>query len=242
MELEHPQARDGNLVSATPTVKISCAIHGPKPLPRSAPFSSHIVLTTHVKFAPFATRIRRGYIRDSTERDLAVHVETALRSVIIAERWPKSGLDVVLTVLEGDEHDPALGSTGFGASSLGLMSILSGCITAASAALVNAGIDCVDIVTGGLAAVVPAPSAASKHEPSSELQVVQDPVPSEHTDAVACCVVGYLRSRDEIAEVWMNCGPSVKQPSHTISNILLDGAVQAAIGAQRVVVEMIKES
>lgn len=241
MEFEHPQAEGNNFIQATPTVKISCAIHGPKPLPRSAPFSSHLVLTTHVKFAPFATRIRRGYIRDSTERDLAVHVETALRSVIIAERWPKSGLDVVLTVLEGDEHDPALGSTGFGASSLGLMSILSGCITAASAALVNAGIDCVDIVAGGVAAIVPATGADSM-DTSGQLQVVHDPVPSEHTDVLGCCVVGYLRSRDEIAEVWMNCGPSVKQPSYAISNMLLDGAVQAAIGAQRVIVEMIKDS
>src|SRR4051794_11400744 len=53
--------------SATPGVsglKLSCSVHGPRSLPRSAPFSPHIVLSTHVKYAPFATKQRRGYLRD----------------------------------------------------------------------------------------------------------------------------------------------------------------------------------
>ena len=58
---------------------------------------------THIKFTPFAARKRRGCVRDASERDLSVHLETALRGVIIGERWPKSGLEIIITVLEGEE-------------------------------------------------------------------------------------------------------------------------------------------
>src|SRR5438046_9080907 len=65
------------------SLKLTCAVHGPRPLPRSAPFSPTVNLMAHVKFAPFATRQRRGYVRDANERDLAVHLEMALRGIII---------------------------------------------------------------------------------------------------------------------------------------------------------------
>ena len=84
-------------------MKLTCTVHGPRPLPRSVPFSPTIILTTHVKYAPFASRQRRGYIRDASERDLAVHLETAIRGVIIGDRWPKSGVEVIITILEGEE-------------------------------------------------------------------------------------------------------------------------------------------
>src|SRR4051794_33706385 len=60
-------------------MKFTCTVHGPRSLPRSAPFSPHMVLSTHVKYAPFATRQRKGYLRDASERDLSIHLETALR-------------------------------------------------------------------------------------------------------------------------------------------------------------------
>ena len=65
-------------------MKLTCTVHGPRSLPRSAPFSPHMVLSTHVKYAPFATRQRRGYLRDSSEKDLSTHLETALRGAMIA--------------------------------------------------------------------------------------------------------------------------------------------------------------
>ncbi|RQM08775.1 hypothetical protein DH86_00002491, partial [Scytalidium sp. 3C] len=107
LELEASHSSNQSLPSipslATSGLKLTCTVHGPRPLPKSAPFSPHIVLSTHVKFAPFATRKRRGYIRDSSERDLGVHLETALRGVIIGDRWPKSGVEVIITILEGEE-------------------------------------------------------------------------------------------------------------------------------------------
>jgi exosome complex component MTR3 len=174
------KSKDANalLSPLTSSLKIICTVHGPRPLPRTAAFSPNLLLTTHIKFAPFATRVRRGYIRDASERDLAQHLETALRGVIIGERWPKAGCEVVVTILEGEEDGfPEIGGEGRSGKGTGwgLMSVLAGCITVASAALCDAGIDCVDLVSGGVAALVERKSAAD----SNETEFVLDPAPPE---------------------------------------------------------------
>ncbi|KAF2744236.1 exoribonuclease family protein [Sporormia fimetaria CBS 119925] len=221
------------LIPSTSTLKILASVQGPKPLPRSAPFSPTLLLTTTVKFAPFATRHRRGYIRDSVERDLGVHVESALRGVIIGERWPKSGVDVVLTILEADEDGWwGDGNAGKGdGSGWGLLNVLAGCITVASAAIADAGIDCVDLVAGGVAAMV-------KKGEGKEGEVVKvlDPSPTDHKDIVAACAVGYLAGRDEITEMWMkgNVGAA--------SDELVEGAIYASLGNLGVMKEVLLET
>ncbi|KAF1919810.1 exoribonuclease family protein [Ampelomyces quisqualis] len=223
------------LVSPTSTLKITASVQGPKPLPRSAPFSPSLLLTTTVKFAPFATRHRRGYVRDSTERDLGVHLESALRGVIIGERWPKSGVEVVVTILEGDEDgwwgdsDTEAGSSGIG---WGLLNVLAGCITVASAAITDAGIDCVDVVTGGVAAM----ARDTNSNKAQDLRTLLDPCPAEHKELVAACAVAYLASRDEITEVWMK-GDVGAEP-----DALIEGATHAAVGSLAVVKEVLFEA
>jgi len=199
-----------------------------------------------VKFAPFATRARRGYIRDTSERDLGVHLETALRGVVIGERWPKSGVEVIVTVLEGeedawwgDEFTAGLGKTG----GWGLISVLAGCITVASAAIAGAGIDCVDLVSGGVAAIVRNPDVKGKGRSDGEIETkaegpyaVLDPCPAEHQEIVAACVVGYLVGRDEITELWM------KGEAGEFAEQLVDKAVHASIATATVLREAVKEA
>lgn len=252
-----PTGRESNRLTDTHIgLKLSCTVHGPRPLPRSVPYSPHLLLSTHVKFAPFAARQRRGYIRDASERDLSVHLETALRGVIIGERWPKSGLEVVIAVLEGEEDYPwgwernqssaETGRTG----GWGMMSILSGCITVASAAIADAGVDCVDLITGGMAAIVQQPRLklpeAQQIHGARSTKVVLDPCPSEHQEIDAACVVGYLHSRDEVTEMWakgdsMNSAIS-QSPDKSGLDVLMDHAVEAAIAARLVLIEAISES
>lgn len=249
LEMEPPRSRNtitpGLASLSTSGLKLTCTVHGPRPLPKNAPFSPHIILTTHVKYAPFATRKRRGYLRDSSERDLGVHLETALRGVIIGDRWPKSGVEIIITILEGEEDqwwgdDRGRGS--ISAGEWGMMSVLSGCITVASAAIADAGIDCVDMVSGGVAAVVRRFEAQGKLSPT---MLVLDPVPSEHEEIVAACIVAYLPGRDEITDLWVkgdighgnqkiNDNPSYED--------LADNAVQAALGSHRVLVGALKET
>ena len=237
-----------SLIPPSSALKLACTVHGPKPLPRSATFSPNIVLTTHVKYAPFAARKRKAHIRDASERDLGVHLETALRGVIVAERWPKSGLDITITVLEAeddrwwgdapDSHD----------ASWGMMNVLAGCITAASAAVADARIDCLDLVAGGVAALVSDGSAENGEEASSTTppKLMLDTDPAEHHSIVSACVVAYLPDRDEITELWLkgdsskvSLGDGDERAGHTA---LIDGAVDAARGAHTVLSEAVRES
>ena len=145
-------------------------------------------------------------------------------------------------MLEGEEDCPwealAEGYQNGRIGGWGLMSILSGCITVASAAVTDAGIDCIDLITGGVAAIVP--------QPSAPLQLVLDPCPSDHEEIVAACVIGYLQSRDEITEMWakgnISASSNGKETKPMGFETLVDSAVEAAKGARRVVVEAIKDS
>ncbi|KAJ5980759.1 hypothetical protein N7481_008057 [Penicillium waksmanii] len=210
-----------SLIPPSSALKLACTVHGPKPLPRSAPFSPNLVLTTHVKYAPFAARKRKGHVRDSSERDLGVHLETALRGAIIAERWPKSGLDITVTILEAeddrwwgdvpDSHD----------ASWGMMNVLAGCV----AALV---------------------SDDSTDSSSALPKLMLDTDPAEHLSIVSACVVAYMPARDEITELWLK-GDSSKVSSadgdqRSGHEALIDGAVDAARGAHTVLAEAVRES
>lgn len=174
-------------------------------------------------------------MRDAGERDLGVHLETALRGVVIGERWPKSAADVVITVLEGEEDGwygvgkEAEGSGKAGGGGWGSMSVLAGCVTAASAALVDAGIDCVDLVSGGVAALVEGGDGDVGDI------VVVDPVPAEH-QIKAACLVAYLQSRDEITEMWMKgeAGAELEE--------MVEQAVKAATLSRGVLVDAVKEA
>ena len=181
---------------------------------------------------------------------------------MISVRWPKSGLDVIVTVLEGEEdcvEDDREGITNGQnerATGWGLMTILSGCITVASAAIADAGIDCVDLVTGGVAAIVREPmlnslqqqqkSGFTADDTGASTIIVLDPCPSEHQEILAACVVGYLQSCDEVTEIWAK-GNIPKLSSMTKSETsgfesLLDQAVEVASSARLVQIEAIKES
>jgi exosome complex component MTR3 len=243
LELESPH-KPTNPLFATPTLKLACTVHGPRPLPRSAAYSPHIALTCHVKYTPFASRQRRGYLRDPGERDIAAQLETALRGVIIGERYPKTGVDVVVTVLEGEEDGWAWGTNdesnvgrGWGA-----LSVLAGCISVASAALVDAGIDVLGVVVGGVAAIVSADGALPKSsDPEGPLKsggiLVLDPNPVEHENLIAACAVGYIASRDEMPLLWLKGAVSREDAER-----LIDSAVKAAQATRHVVEDVLREA
>ncbi|KAG6366878.1 hypothetical protein INS49_001059 [Diaporthe citri] len=222
--------------SAKPGVsglKLSCTVHGPRALPRSMPFSPHIILTTHVKYAPFATKQRRGYLRDSTERDLSIHLETALRGAIIADRWPKSGVDIIISVIEGDQ-DRSL-SIGDHDEAWDTMNVLAGCITVASAALADAGIDCVDTVAGGVAALV-----GGGESKDSKPEVVVDPLASQHDKVFAACCVAYLPERDEITNLWFK--GDLPAADTTLYTGMVEKGILASQSANRVLVSCLKDA
>jgi len=142
----------------------------------------------------------------------------------------------VLTILEGDEDgwwgDSDAEGSAHG-SGWGMLNVLAGCITVASAAITDAGIDCVDVVTGGVAALVRNPDG---REQSSKVARYLDPCPAEHKEVIAACTVAYLASRDEITEIWMK-GDVGEDP-----DVLVEGATHAAVGSLAVVKEVLLEA
>ncbi|KAL3445556.1 3' exoribonuclease family, domain 1-domain-containing protein [Aspergillus insuetus] len=241
--LSAARASPQSVIPPSSSLKLACTVHGPKPLARSATFSPNLVLTTHVKYAPFAARQRKGHIRDASERDLGVHLETALRGAIVAERWPKSGLDITITVLEAEDDRWWADAPGSHDAAWGMMNVLAGCITAASAAIADARIDCLDLVAGGVAAVVADETAEGG---VSAPRLMLDTDPADHRSILSACVVAYMPARDEITELWLkgdiskaSVGTDDKNLTH---EALIDGAVDAARGAHSVLAEAVRES
>ncbi|KAJ0168757.1 Exosome complex component MTR3 [Colletotrichum tanaceti] len=232
MEIEPPYGHVSSK-SKVNGMKLICTVHGPRSLPRSAPFSPYLVLSTHVKYAPFATRQRRSYLRDSSERDISVHLDTALRGVIIADRWPKSGVDVIVTIIEGDQEREA--SHFQGNEEWDMMNVLSGCVTVAAAALADAGIDCVDMVTGGVAALV-----ASDKDDTNTPSIVLDPVSLEHESILAACCVAYLPNRAEITNLWVK--GQLPPSDSSLHTKLIGRAIQASKGNYRAVLERLQNN
>lgn len=147
---------------------------------------------------------------------------------------------MIITILEGEE-DHWWGDddrrTMMSSSDWGMVIVLSGCITVASAAIADAGIDCVDMVSGGVAAIV-------KDKQNSSLLVL-DPIPSEHEEILAMCVVAYIPSRDEITNLWIKGDIGHKSSTTTVDTTfegLTDSAVQAALGSYRILVAALKET
>jgi exosome complex component MTR3 len=235
LELETPQPVARSFTPPTSTIKLSCTVHGPKPLPRNATFSPNLQLTASVKFAPFATKARRGYVRDSTERDLGVHLENALKGIIIQDRWPKSAIDIAITILEGEDNLQSDNHAHLpGIQNVASMNVLAGSIIVASAALMDARIDCLDVMTAGVAA------CTRNH---GKLRYILDPSPSDHEEIQSACVVAYLPSRDEITEVWTT-GRLLGQVQSDVSqfDILLDHSLGAARAAHSVIKDALMES
>src|SRR5204863_8333004 len=85
-----------------------------------------------------------------------------------------------------------------------------------------------------------------KAEKRQDRLLVLDPDPSEHQGIVSVCVVGYMPSRDEITELWLkgNTPCIIHKGRHQLlgHESLIDGAVEAARGAQTVMVEAVRES
>ncbi|KAK6827669.1 hypothetical protein PG987_011010 [Apiospora arundinis] len=113
------------------------------------------------------------------------------------------------------------------------MNVLSGCITVASAAIADAGIDCVDTVAGGVAALV-------RKNDKTAPTIVMDPVVAEYSSILAACCVAYLPTRDEITNMWFK--GQLPGADMMIYNKLMEKSLVACRCANRVIVQELNET
>eukprot|EP00058_Branchiostoma_floridae_P002486 XP_002587974.1 hypothetical protein BRAFLDRAFT_124886 [Branchiostoma floridae] len=110
--------------------KVIAAVYGPREIARREEFTMKGRLCCELKFATFACRRRRQHIQDNQEKDGALIVLQALEPAVCLDRFPKSQVDVYITVLQDDG------------------SALAAAITCAAAGLADAGVMMYDIVAG----------------------------------------------------------------------------------------------
>lgn len=219
-------------------------MYGPRPLPPQAGFSPNARITAELKFAPFSTEgSRRGYVRDALERDLSMQLQIALARSVRTAAYPKSGIDVFVTVLDCE------GSIDEGGDGLGCIQALAGAITCSSAAIADAGIECVDLVSAGTAAVVVGggggeeqdeaghgSSSSSSATAAGGVTLVMDPSPLDRHEVKAVALVGYMAGRDELTLVWTKGELEVVGFERVV-----DKAVEVATQVRAVLNEAVRE-
>ncbi|PVG04535.1 ribosomal protein S5 domain 2-like protein [Serendipita vermifera] len=123
-----PQA-NGSAYIETGNTKIACAVYGPRQL-KNTQYSETGRLNVEVKFAPFSSTRRRAPLRDVEDRTIGQLVHQSLLPAIQLHLFPKSSIDVFITVVEND----------------GLESCIASASMVASTALADAGIEMLGMV------------------------------------------------------------------------------------------------
>lgn len=128
------QARGSSYIEMNET-KAICAVYGPREVMRREDFSLKGQLTCDFKFTTFSCKKRRQHQQDNQEKDLSVQVLEALEPAVCLHKYPKSQINIFITVLQ---HDG---------------SALSAAIMCASVALASANIEMYDVVVASSAAI-----------------------------------------------------------------------------------------
>ncbi|XP_076053220.1 exosome complex component MTR3-like isoform X3 [Oratosquilla oratoria] len=110
--------------------KVMCGVYGPKEVDRPKDFKMKGQVMCEVKFAPFSGTKRRPPQPDRQQREINRQIKDTLEAVLILEKFPKSQIDVYLTVVEDDGG------------------VLAACVTAAGLALAQGSFDTFDLVVG----------------------------------------------------------------------------------------------
>ncbi|KAJ1970876.1 3'-5'-exoribonuclease [Dimargaris xerosporica] len=158
--------------------RVTCGVYGPRQNTQ-AQFNENARLDCGFKFATFACDKRRQFQRDPEERELSQFLIQALTPAVRLGMYPKSTIDIYVTVIQSD----------------GWWSTLAAAITCASAALVDAGIDLIDIVAASAVLVL---SDENVVDATQQEEQVSSALPSQCHGSI---VVAQLPSHNEIAHV-----------------------------------------
>ncbi|KIJ69361.1 hypothetical protein HYDPIDRAFT_80696 [Hydnomerulius pinastri MD-312] len=165
---------NGSAYIETEKTKLACAVYGPRQS-KTTTYSDRGRLNVEVKFAPFSCSRRRAPLRDAEDRSLAVAIHQAILSSVCLELFPKSTIDVFITVIENDGIEGC---------------IASGSI-AASTALADAGIEMLGLVASCSAAVL-----------GDEIRL--DPTEEEARASDGMVVVACMPALSSITTIWQS--------------------------------------
>ncbi|KAG8970738.1 hypothetical protein FRC03_004120 [Tulasnella sp. 419] len=146
---------NGSAYIETGQTKIACAVYGPRQAAKNAPYSEHGKLNIDVKFAPFSCHRRRAPLKEAEDRSLAVLIHQSLAPSLRLELFPKSTIDVFVMILEND----------------GVEGCVAAGTVASSAALADAGIEMLGLVTSCSSSII---NQELKLDPTSRESLLAD--------------------------------------------------------------------
>ncbi|KAN0077258.1 3' exoribonuclease family, domain 1 domain containing protein [Tylopilus felleus] len=165
---------NGSAYIETEKTKLACAVYGPRQS-KSTTYNEKGRLNIEVKFAPFSCTRRRSPLHDAEDRSLAVAIHQSIASSVCLELFPKSTIDVFITIIENDGIEGC---------------VASGSI-AASTALADAGIEMFGLVASCSAAVR-----------GGEIRL--DPTEEETNTSDGVVVVACMPALSSITNVWQS--------------------------------------
>jgi len=209
------QARGSAYVEQGQT-KVMCGVYGPREIPRRSDFSMNGVLSCSFSRAPFASPQRKApgsSADDSEEKEMAIALKEALEATICMHLYPKSQIDIFITVLENDG------------------SILASSITCAGLALINASIHVFDVIIGSSMKRL---GSLRLTDPTLQEEACEPSDKMESNDS-SCLTVGYLPSSEQIScllqEGFSNADILLSDISHlkTVSSGLLPNVTKCLV-------------
>ncbi|ORX86755.1 ribosomal protein S5 domain 2-like protein [Anaeromyces robustus] len=162
---------NGSAYYEAENIKIICGVYGPRSSKRSM-VSDEGTIYCEFKFAPFSCNKRCGYIRNAQEREYSLIIQQAFLPAIRLNLYPKSSIDIYVTVLEND----------------GTTACLAAAITCISIALTDAGIQMYDLVAAASATCIKG-------------NICLDPDASEENDTNSKFMLSYMPSLKQVTHV-----------------------------------------
>ncbi|KAJ1675668.1 3'-5'-exoribonuclease [Spiromyces aspiralis] len=180
-------------------IRIACAVYGPRPFKKvgvsagiGGPSSggsaapNQAIFDCDFKYSTFSCSWRRSHIKDSDEKEISAIISQALCPSIRLELYPKSSIDVYITVIESDGRNATIAAA----------------INCASAALVDAGIEMYDLV-------------ASTSLGRFEDHWVVDCTQTEENEADGSTLIAFMASANEVTQFIQQGKTSLLQTKET---------------------------
>ena len=156
--------------------KILCGVYGPKEIPKRSDFSMQSgILSCKMEEAPFShphKRLTKGRTDDSDSKELSTAIQQALEATVCMHLYPKTQIDIYITILENDG------------------AVLAAALTCASMALANASIQMFDLTIG---AAIKRSGDKRYTDPSLEEEGF------ENQEQSSCLTLGYQPSSEQTA-------------------------------------------
>lgn len=174
---------------------VEVSVFGPRPIRGS--FTDRASFSVECKFLPYLRQPQEDLFGSDTlansngrqgltevEHKISQYVETAFLPCILLEKYPKSTIDVFITVI----------STGNTTTSASILNLTNWIVNCSSLAIVDSGIEMKDIVTSGHIRYL-----------KSEERLIVDPLENEEReDALDCLVSFESLKNDEIVGLWID--------------------------------------